>query len=346
MKRILTSLALCASSLFADAPSSPPPAGAKTPSREITPCAGPRVTAGWDMFITADFIYWTTRVDGLGSVMSGFNPSSGSGSGKVFNPNWQWNPGFKVGIGNNLWHDGWDTFLDFTWIESHASRAAEDLTLFPMWNIANQYITPTTGLVFASDVDWSFWMNWFDLELGRNCFLSEYLKLRPFMGLKIAFGMQKYQLQYTRQIDINFQAKDTMSNNFHYFGIGPRAGLNSAWQFSEAWSLYGDFALSLLWSQFRAQRRDEARTMPFSQNPGVFGLRTKNQVNTCKPVLELGLGLRWETWFSEDDYHFLIQAGWEEQIWISYNQILKLNEEAAHGDLITQGLTVHFRFDF
>ena len=36
--------------------------------KEITPHAGPRVQDGVDVFITADFIYWAPRTDGLGYI--------------------------------------------------------------------------------------------------------------------------------------------------------------------------------------------------------------------------------------------------------------------------------------
>jgi hypothetical protein len=339
---ILLSLALSMTSLFGETP----------PAHDVTPSAGPRVLGGWDTFITADFIYWTPRVGGLGSLLSGYTPTTPSIQGKVFNPHWKWDAGFKVGLGRNLPHDGWDTTLDFTWFESNARNRTQDPNLFPIWNIASQYNIPSAlneyagNGIYASDMRWSFWMNWFDLELGRNCYLSPYFKLRPFGGLKTAFGMQKYAVQYTRQINFNNQAKDSMNNDFHYFGIGPRAGVNSSWQFSETWSLYGDFAGSLLWSQFLQHRKDTSETLAAIPIPRVVFLNINNHLNTCIPVLEFALGLRWETWFSDDDYHVLLQAGFEEQIWFNYNHILTTQKEASSGNLTTQGLTARFRFDF
>lgn len=339
MSKFIPFFLLSASLLVAD-----PAVGISSPMREITPDAGPRVLGGWDMFWTADFIYWTPRVDGLAASLG--TASGGGGEGSVYNPHWKWSPGFKVGLGSNLARDGWDTSVDFTWIESQAKRSARVDGLLPMWNIANQYTAPTPGLIYASALSWNWWMNTFDMELGRNFFVSPYLKLRPFMGLKTAFGIQKYAVQYTRTVSADVEVKDTMTNNFHYFGVGPRAGANAAWQFSEEWSLYSDASASLLWSDFRGTRKDTSQQIPFSENSSVTSLKTKNQFNTCKPVFEISLGLRWEIWFSDDDYHFLMQGGWEEQIWPSYNQVLRTTEQGAHGDLITQGMTLHFRFDF
>jgi len=59
------------------------------------------------------------------------------------------------------------------------------------------------------------------------------------------------------------------------------------------------------------------------------------------------MGLRGEWWFFENRYHFMIQAGWEEQLWINHNNFEKVNGvQANHGDLLLQGLTIKLRFDF
>ena len=62
-------------------------------------------------------------------------------------------------------------------------------------------------------------------------------------------------------------------------------------------------------------------------------------------VGEFQIGLRWEMWFYDDNYHFLIQAGWEEQVWLSNGNFIRLYND-VDGDLNLQGLDIKFRFDF
>lgn len=94
--------------------------------REITPNAGPRVTNGVDVFITADFIYWTSREEGLAFARSGiadYSEAIALGNTKLGNtyyPKSKFSPGFKVGVGLNLGHDGWDTYLNYTWFHNHS----------------------------------------------------------------------------------------------------------------------------------------------------------------------------------------------------------------------------------
>ena len=66
---------------------------------------------------------------------------------------------------------------------------------------------------------------------------------------------------------------------------------------------------------------------------------------TCKYVLELELGLRWETWFNDDNYRLSIQAGWEQQTWINWSQFI-FRVDNSNRDFSMHGLNLKFRFDF
>ncbi len=310
--------------------------------KEITPNAGPRVTDGVDVAITADFIYWYTEQDGMGYAITGFGDGTTSASsGKVYQTGGNWEPGFKVGLGLGLGHDGWDLNAEYTWLQMSTSGSVTASDIYPMWNIANAYNSPTHGTVTSASNNTNFHFNVIDLELGRNYYISQHLTLRPFAGLKGSWQTQKYNVEYTQSATIR-----EMSNNQKYWAVGLRSGMNTAWHFTKEWSIFGDMALSALWANFKVTRTDETGPNPEVETSEVAVFSTKSTVNTVKPVLEMALGLRWETWFSDNDYHFMIQAGWEEQIWFSMNQQLHLNEQAAHGDLGLQGLTIKVRFDF
>ena len=64
-----------------------------------------------------------------------------------------------------------------------------------------------------------------------------------------------------------------------------------------------------------------------------------------RPVVEMALGLRYETLFSNDNYQFFVQAGWEQQIWLDQNQFIRSVFEhnssfSTSGELTMQGLDV------
>ena len=52
-----------------------------------------------------------------------------------------------------------------------------------------------------------------------------------------------------------------------------------------------------------------------------------------KHLTELELGLCWETWFYDDNYHLAVQAGWDQQVWSGWTQIAGLGSHdfSLHG---------------
>ncbi|QVL57594.1 MAG: MOMP family protein [Simkaniaceae bacterium] len=323
----------------------------------ITPNAGPKVDHGIDVCITADFIYWTARMDGLSYAITGSSDGTLNASkGSVQYPDWRWKPGFKVGLGLNLPHDGWDIYAEYTWLHSRAwdATSINHKGILPTWDISHlDQFSTTTASITSARANWKVHINTFDLSLGRNYFISKFLTLRPFVGFKGSWIKQDYHVRYSVLINpLNSTLR--MKNDQSYWGIGLRTGMNTAWHLTQAWSLYGDFALSALWSQFEVDRKDtrldEANNGGAnnpSLNTSITVVNSSNDFHTLKGVLELGLGVRGEWWVFEDRYHFLVQAGWEEQLWINHNNLMKLHfTQSDHGDLTLQGLTIKARFDF
>jgi hypothetical protein len=335
--------------------------------RVITPNAGPRVTNGIDVFITADFIYWTSRQDGLGYVRSGvadYDAAVALGNavpGGTTTPCFNFSPGFKVGLGLNLGHDGWDTYLNYTWLHSsHSSNASSVETnsegLIPLWEVAtigntsskDHFIVLNTFINLGQAYGrWALNFNNFDLDLGRNFYISQYLTLRPHAGLKGSWYTQNYDVKYSDFLEPDI-ADEVLGTRMHikqsFWGIGVRTGLDTSWYLDKNWSIFGDTSLSALWGRFHTHRQDFVTP---TNNQEVRVIDTGFNFHTVKPVLEFQLGLRYDYWFSDDEYHFGIQGAWEEQIWLNQNQFFDISQGYGHhGDLILQGFTLDIRFDF
>lgn len=321
--------------------------------REITPNAGPRVSGGADVFITADFIYWKAYEEGLGYATTGYGSTgiTPTSRGSVKQPDFKFEPGFKVGLGLNLSHDGWDLYAEYTWrhagnTKSRTREDAGDSTLRYNWTPLDGNAVPLSGsdrLTFASG-NWRLQFNVLDAEIGRNFYISRYLTLRPFTGFKGTWQDQNYIVKYETIPSPTLFDLIRIGQHENFWGVGIRSGLDTAWHATKHWSIVGNVALTALWSDYSVKRRDRTRSSDVVDSSVTFN--TKNGFSTIKPILELQLGLRWETWFYDDDYHISFLVGWEEQIWFSRNQFIHLFEESAHGDLTMHGLTIHGRFDF
>ena len=332
--------------------------------REITPPAGPRVAHGADVFITADFIWWKASEEGLAFSGTGVNREpeavdqifTSPSKGKVVSIGEDWAPGFKVGLGLNLGHDGWDLYAQYTWLRASDSRSQSgDFVYNP------EYVPAVDGPTFVgtkNTANWDLHFNVIDLELGRNFYLSQFLTMRPHIGLKGTWQDHDWKIRSLSndlQIrirqdqgpDIEESLTGPVRNNkrFEVWGIGVRGGFNVAWYMSKSWSIYGDLALSTLWTNYYKLTQNVNIDDTTTGNVrGILNIDNDN-IYTCKYIAELELGLRWETWFYDDNYHFAIQAGWEQQTWINWSAFQEVLDTSYH-DFSVQGLNLKFRFDF
>ena len=79
----------------------------------------------------------------------------------------------------------------------------------------------------------------------------------------------------------------------------------NTFQFTKCFSFFADLALSLLWGELELSRKQT------SFNPATGDAHIMNtgaSPHTAEPVVNVAAGLRYDTWFSEDRFHFAMQA--------------------------------------
>lgn len=356
--------------------------------KAITPSAGPRVNNGADFFLTADFLFWTARQENTSFALNGdikgtfkIDEKTGGPTGDIKeirhsfqDIKYKFKPGFRIGVGAHLPHDGWDLSATYTWFEDKQSGHVKDVdyTKF-QWLLSNIF---SLNVVPAGEAkgEWDIRFNNVDVELGRNYFLSPYLTMRPHMGLRASWQEQEYTTStlksdqvtefLTKEADgipggvvLPFLAFDEYKIHSKQTGwnVGTRIGLNSAWHFTKEWSLFGDFALSTLWSSFKTTRSDSVKlgeaamkAIKESKKEDLVPQKVslKDTVEALKPVIETSAGLCWDNWFDDDNYHIGVKLGWEDQVWFGNNNLLTYKVGQESGNLTFQGLTLKARLDF
>ncbi len=307
--------------------------------REITPNAGPRVAHGADVFIRANFIWWKAVQEGAPTTFTGTTgvPTVSKGRSLLYTD--EWDPGFKVGLGLNLSHDGWDLRSQYTWLHgSNTSRL----------NSSN-----TGGVLFSEDSgqngerssgNWDYSFNCIDVELGRNFYLSQFLTMRPFIGFKGTWQDQDTTIKIHTVVNDVITSTFKSRNDFDVWGIGFRGGLNLAYYMAKSWSIFGNFAFANVWANYTTIEKKDTTT-PAGGVTTVNVHRDTDTHYSVKYVFESQIGLRWEIWFSDDNYHFAIQAGWEEQTWVNWGVFDHGGAPNFH-DFNMHGLNFQLRFDF
>jgi len=347
-----------------------PPAACNEDSCCRTYCMGPDnyavnapvnpVTCNGDWVLNIQGFYWNAHQEGLDYAITNdvladaWHTDATYVDAESKTPDFDWDFGFKFGIGYDTTCDGWDFGATWTWYKGKANDHIEaeqddnDVIIALLSNHPTEFL-----LSLATDVKshWELDLNLVDLELGRKFWSGKRLALRPFIGFRYASIEQDYDVEYKGGDFTPLNDKVKMDNDFTGFGI--RAGLNSVWNLGCGWGIYGNLALSSVYGRFKVEIEEEARE---SQSPYDKTKYTdyKRHFRANRLMTDLAIGVQWSALFCECQYGFTIALGWEQHIFLNQNQLYRLNRfelnipfiEQLHGDLDTQGWTLSVTFDF
>ena len=304
-------------------------------------------------FVELDILCWHFRdpqaaYASTDSVQVGIFPIEG----EVKNVDFGWDWGFRVGLGYNFEHDNWDLGARYTYFKTNSSESESALTVLP---------TQASGLVpdmRPGKQDWSaefdnctkastsvdFTYQTLDVDLGRAFFVSKMLSFHPFWGVKTAWIKGYQTTSYTGGDPEEFKAGKVqgvevlgLQSNVikvkiddHYWGIGPRVGCDSKWHLGSGFSIDGDVAAALLYG-FNKDRTKESYSL-YDQNGSDF-YDMKNNVRVVTPLIEMKLGIRYDTYVNHDKQHFGVGFGYDTQYWWD-------------APIMLYGFTLDFRFDW
>lgn len=337
----------------------------------IAPSAQPTVSNWADFFFTVDFIYWKSVQEGTDFAFKGYTAKRGSNvtdQGNVHYPDFDYKPGFKVGAGMVFSHDNWDLNAQYTWLrcnDQHGSaKSGPGVAMLTGYTYQDNNTdhaqngqlvnTPESVYITHAGANWGLKFNAFDIELGRNFWNSRKLAMRPFIGLKFGWTREHEHMEYrSLSQDKTWKESEHVNQTQDFFGVGIRTGLDTAWHINKYWSVYGDFAISALWSEFENHRRDYNAFRAgenFVSGPTLFpksaSEKLKASLHTITPVLELGLGFMYQYPFHDDRYQLTLRAGWEEQVWFNHLHFIDPIARRDGNNLVLQGFTGELGLQF
>jgi hypothetical protein len=338
-------------------PESSPSSPAPVPSNETTPSTpqrmdqgkllnvpvNPPVTEGTHLSFRGDAIVWQAVEDNLTYVYAG-NNTEGQRNRDLKKPSFQWDWGFRLGLGCNLPRDGWD--LGAIWTHTHNTAHGEQkpsssTILFQIWTVPAHIYPGATEKVTA---DWHLHLNQLDLDLGRAFYVGKHLTLRPSIGLRSSWIHQTYKVDWEGTEDSSsLEQKAKMTNRF--WGFGFKAGLDTDWLLGKGFSVYGETDFALLMGFFDIDQKGTQNGTPIWEEGKSF--------RTGKPILDLGAGLKWAHKFYHDHIALALKAGYEYHLYFDQNQFLLSpgsdNFELytpATGDLAFQGVVLSAELAF
>lgn len=252
------------------------------------------------------------------------------------NINFNWDPGFRVGIAYEPVNPFWDTKLSWTHFTTQSRINSPP---------ANQLIIPeffsgflSENVFFGSNIDWKLAMNMIDLEASHQFNVTPSFILRPAIGIK---GGTIDQTVDTLWNAVLYTSTEKVRNNFS--GIGPSFGIDANWNFYHELNLVGRFSTAFMWGNWNV--RDT-----YARPSALFGFITPTTITTKMNHSELGtlmfnyfLGLEW---IHQGKSTVTLKLGYEAQSWANQLRLLTFQQLPLHGDLTLQGATCGISIDF
>ena len=329
----------------------------KGASGMVNPPARPQVRNGVDLFAYGDLLYWKANENGIPLAIVNKDSSSNLAHAKVRNLRGQWDFAFRVGLGYDIPHDGWDLSLSWLRYNSHGHHTRihsnSSRFIFPYFAPSADPIADHNTCAKAEG-RWRILLNQLDLDLGREFFVSKWLTFRPHAGLRTDWIYQKVRAEYeTFAFFLPLDSEVDITYKDRWWGLGIEAGFDTQWGLGQGWSIFANLAAAILYGEHRIKMKDkDDPAFVFITPTGTF-VRLKDKPWIAHPILDLQLGIRWDKMLANDHLHLGIQLGWENHVYFSQNQFPIFGDDfnlgkffANQGDLSLEGWTLGLRLDF
>ncbi|MBI2743772.1 MAG: hypothetical protein HYX48_07650 [Chlamydiales bacterium] len=302
--------------------------------------------------VFADLLVWCAKESGSENWAQVITASGAKTKCDVRDVRFDWDAGFRAGLGYGMKHDQWDTQLYYTWFRTRGSDHVSSTpgTVFSAYlgnfYVDNQNGAGISGIAYQkASMEWKIHFSMFDWELGRNFRVSRALSLRPFIGLKGGWIHQSIHTKWhnSNRSGAEFfkEGRENLKNNF--WGIGPSAGLNTKWDLfvrqKHSFNLFGDLSGAIMWGHWTLGD-------VYKNNIEQEVVVKLSHINSAAVTLRTFLGFGWDATFNRDRSHFSAKLGYEMQFWLNQLQLYFFDTGRLDNVLTLQGGTLEFRFDF
>ena len=302
-----------------------------------------------DFYLYADLLVMQAKEDGLDVGIT----QTGAGNGDTSFPlqggnilsfssgsrDWDWNLGFRVGMGFYLNRDAWN--IDAVWTyyrikDTSTFTIQGDGELIPFW-------IPSSAGGDTDDISarWKAKYNTFDFKFGKPHYISRYFILNPHIGLRFAWIDQNFVVRHGNEfagVD-----KPEVLNKNDFWGIGIRGGLDLDFLIGAGFNFFGNLAASILYGKFDLSQESALGSYTFNIEKSFYD---------NVPNLEAILGLCWSTLFDQDRYKISLKVAYEFHQWWDQNRLRRFYnnvrnlDEVSRGDLTLNGFSFRILFDF
>lgn len=397
MKKIIGLFALSLCSCFANS-SCDPCDDPCPPCPEFTPPPAPRLCAynapdyvdllcQWDVFLTGSFLWLEAKQENmsLGTTISRQYENAEANlplqiQRAVNMFDFEYKPGFKIGLGIHFDCDNWDLYGEYTYFRSKVNstiaqvplNATVEGSLYQSRILPNWYSYDTGENFTEASGTWDLNVDIGDIELARQYYVGRCLTFRTFAGVRGLWIRQEVEAIYGFFNDSTPTGPaDPASTNLYTkkailksWGVGPRFGVDTNWDLCGGFRIFANPAASILYTKYTNTRQNGVFEPTLDNvSEGSFKDTTKYTGNPCflRPLAEMTIGLGWgdyfwcNRWYVDLEIGYTVNVFWNQNIFLETNmhdtlspdfQEYSLPTFVKGGDLYLHGLIVTLRMEF
>jgi hypothetical protein len=330
--------------------------------------------------VSGSFLYWKAFEDNLeyGNLLS-------LGSSPIINTknkdlSYKWGQGGQMALGYIFGdREQWQLAAEYTFFGPPKSKGSNSSNLPDQFR--PNWAQGSTGLFStSSSASWKLNFNTLDLDLGRDFFISQWISINPFFGLRGAWIYQNYKAKYlgnyTAQRDGNlgsltFNRENSVKMRTSFEGLGIKFGSDFLFHLDRAFSLFGSLGGSAIFGYVNTKTITDVSYLTSDVDETTVILaplqgRGKENMQRIRTSLETQIGFEWETFWNDECNRFALSATYAFNVWFDQNHFMNsyftalaeedfegwrvdanpARTEIVGGNLQLQGLTLKAQFDF
>jgi hypothetical protein len=304
---------------------------------------------GWDVFVSADYIWWNWSQDrGMNLGFAGlgaFTSADVSLHPNTTNPGYA--SGFQVGLGFVMkGMDDWNFYGEYTWYKNSASNSNAVAGTLP-----NALLT--ANLTGSSDISIAY--NNADFLLQRSFYFGKKLTSNFYTGLRALWINNDASLTASgtltalSSIVTGDYSNVYMSASNSSWALGPKFGFDANWLLGYGVKFLSNMSASVLYTRYTGDFSSSTTgtgkvITAFSGNSSVS--INESNFGRLRPVLESYLGLGWGSYFGDNSFRLDLSIGYDFNVHFDYVTNMTTPGGSGPSNLYLHGLNVQARFDF
>jgi hypothetical protein len=307
-----------------------------------------------DLSVNASFLYWYMQQDAMDVAFTiPHGTTTVNVPGHVLTQNFEYNPGFQVGVGYDTGYDGWTLSAEYTRYHNTVSQSniPGPTDSFHPWTSSGFFQNLETETFNFASSKWKMYMDLLDVVAGRPFYSGRFVTISPSAGLRALWIRQRETIALTVPELAGIGNTESYQGSSQSWALGVVASTNARIMVWKGLRVDSTIGASLLYTDYTKI------TNSFSWGE-LYGFELFNPVNssvqsvsTLRPTFDMGLGFGYAAYCFSNRYFFDLSARYDFNLFWSQNMMRSFASQLAGrndviGNLVLHGLTLNLRCDF